>query len=77
MITVVLPAYNEEKTIIPLLAEIRRLLKERFGEVRVIVVDDGSTDGTSDRVKEFQDLETRLIKHSVNKGLSEAIKTGL
>jgi dolichol-phosphate mannosyltransferase len=77
MITVVLPAYNEEKTITPLLKEIGRLLRERFSGVRVIVVDDGSTDGTALKAGEFKDANIRLIRHPRNMGLSEAVKTGL
>lgn len=77
MITVVLPAYNEENAIIPLLNEIQRLLKERFSGVKIIVVDDGSTDRTVDKVNKFQSSNITLIRHEKNKGLSEAIKTGL
>lgn len=77
MITVVLPAYNEEGDIVPLLNEIERLLKERFSGVNVIVVDDGSSDRTVERVESIKSGNIRLVKHGVNKGLSEAIKTGL
>ncbi len=77
MIVVVLPAYNEEKTIVPLLIEIKRLLKERFSGVRIIIVDDGSVDKTREAVEGFQDDNIKLIRHEKNKGLSEAIKTGL
>lgn len=80
MITVVLPAYDEEKTIVPLLSEIQRLLKERFMGIRVIVVDDGSKDKTADKVIKFREGnigDIRLIRHEANRGLSEAIRTGL
>ena len=77
MITVVLPAYNEDGDIVPLLLEVQRLLKERFSGVNVIVVDDGSTDQTVKRVEEIKSSNIKLIKHGTNKGLSEAIKTGL
>jgi len=77
MITVVLPAYNEEANIALLLTEIKRLLQERFSGVRVIVVDDGSQDRTVDKVNAFQDKNIIVIKHGKNRGLSEAIKTGL
>lgn len=77
MITVVLPAYNEEDNIALLLNEIKRLLEERFSGVRVIVVDDGSHDRTVDKANEFQDSNIIVVKHGNNRGLSEAIKTGL
>jgi len=77
MITIILPAYNEEEAITALLVKIQRLLKERFGQIKVIVVDDGSTDTTSDRVKVFPSSNIKLIRHDNNRGLGEAIKTGL
>lgn len=77
MVTVVLPAYNEEEGIVPLLGEIERLLKDRFSGVTVVVVDDGSTDGTVAKVRAFAGKNVRLLEHGTNRGLSEAIKTGL
>lgn len=69
-ISTVIPAYNESKTI-------RKVVKtvQRVKEIdEIVVVDDGSTDGTSDRIK---DLKVKAIRHAVNKGKGEAIKTGI
>ncbi len=81
MIIVVLPAYNEEEAIAPLLHKLARTLEARFQAARVIVVDDGSTDNTASLVRAFQKerrhAEVRLVEHGDNRGLSEAIKTGL
>lgn len=78
MLTVVLPAYNEEQTIRPLLESLKEAMEEDGLEYSVLVVDDGSTDRTSEVVEEFSShMPIRLIRHGVNRGLSEAIKTGL
>ncbi len=78
MITVVLPAYNEEESIIPLIQSIQVTAKKRLLEkVTIIIVDDGSSDGTVEQVKGIQDENVILVEHEVNKGLGEAIKTGL
>ncbi len=78
MIFVVLPAYNEEKTLPPLLAEIAFILAETGNAYRVIVVDDGSADGTAGVVREAAaSMPVSLVSHTVNRGLSEALKTGL
>lgn len=78
MITVVLPAYNEEKSIVPLIESIQKTAKKRWLEkVTIIIVDDGSADKTAKKVAALQDEQVVLIKHEENKGLGEAIKTGL
>lgn len=76
MITVVLPAYNESKSIGLLLSRIDDLMKKRKIPIRVIVVDDGSRDNTAQNARTAMS-EAVVISHEVNKGLGEAIKTGL
>ncbi len=77
MIKIVLPAYNEEETILPLIMDIKRILGERFSDFEVIVVNDGSTDNTAKIVSELNLHILKLVEHNRNKGLSESIKTGL
>lgn len=76
MIIVVLPAYNEAEALPPLLAKLAKLRTQRALALRVVVVDDGSSDGTAG-VRPAGDLPFRVVKHGVNRGLGEAIKTGL
>jgi len=69
MILVVLPAYNEEEVITPLIEQIRAVARKRFLEpVKVIVVDDGSADGTAARVRALEDENTLLVQHPQNRG---------
>jgi len=78
MVIVVLPAYNEEQTLPPLLEAIREAMEENSISYRVIVVDDGSTDGTANAVDKAQDrIPVMRVDHAVNRGLGEAVRTGL
>jgi glycosyltransferase involved in cell wall biosynthesis len=75
-LTIVMPAYNEEHSI---RAALEQLLPacERRGW-RVIVVDDGSTDGTASQVEALLPRDyLRLIEHPVNRGYGAALKTGV
>ncbi len=69
--TVVVPAYNEEEGL-PVTLE--KLLGQLDDSYEVIVVDDGSTDRTAEIAGRFP---CRVIKHEVNRGKGEAIKTGI
>jgi dolichol-phosphate mannosyltransferase len=76
--TIVLPAYNEEESIGPLLGEIRdeiRTLPVR----EILIVDDGSTDATTARaVAEAAGLPgLRIIRHGQRQGQSRALLTGI
>ena len=69
-IGVVIPAYNVEKTISPL---VRQIEDFGFRKENIIVVDDGSTDGTAVRV---QQSGATVVRHDTNKGKGAALKTG-
>lgn len=82
-LTVVLPAYNEEENLETLYRrweEQRDLLSDEFNLIlHVVVVDDGSSDSTSEiaeRIENNNDCFT-LIRHGKNKGLGGAIRTGI
>lgn len=78
MITVVLPAYNEAEAITPLLRRIAAVAEQHYSSaLKVIVVDDGSVDGTALRAREVSGADVRVIVHEHNQGLSAAIQTGL
>jgi glycosyltransferase involved in cell wall biosynthesis len=74
-ISIVIPAYNEVDAIGPTLQRIRAALDSAQQEGEIIVVDDGSTDGTSDEVS--QHPRVRLIRHPHNRGYGAALKTGI
>jgi glycosyltransferase involved in cell wall biosynthesis len=74
-LSVVMPVYNEARTII---AVIEHVLKAPVDLPReIIVVDDASTDGTSDLLQGLPPGEIRLLRHDVNRGKGAAIRTGV
>jgi len=73
--SVLIPAFNEAKVIVQ---SIRRILASDYPNLEVIVIDDGSTDGTSDRVREHfaDDLRVTLLTVP-NGGKAKALNWGL
>lgn len=77
-ICVVLPAYNEEENLGPLLDRIDGALQPLPIPYRVIVVDDGSRDRTSEIIAAHAlRLPVSAVTHSVNSGLGPTIRDGL
>lgn len=82
-ITVMLPAFNEENDLEQLVCE-WQLLKNKIVEefslaLKIVVVNDGSKDNTQEigaRLQQEYDNFT-LVNHERNKGLGEAVKTGI
>jgi len=65
---VIIPTYNNSKTLSSVISGVLKFTDS------VIVVNDGSTDGTSDILKQFQDIT--VVTHEVNKGKGIALRTG-
>lgn len=75
---VVLPAYNEAQSLPNLLDRFGALDAQAKADLRLVVVDDGSTDGTSSLAREHdRGLALRVVEHEVNRGLGQAVQTGI
>lgn len=75
MLSVIIPAYNEDQAIGNVLDELKAVLDNRGQPYEIIVVDDGSTDNTVKTTE--QKGIARLIKHPNNIGYGAALKTGI
>lgn len=73
-VSVVVPAYNEAEAIGPVVADLHAELKKKGLEFEIIVVDDGSTDGTAAAVSP---AHGRVIKHPANGGYGRSLLTGI
>ena len=74
-VSIIVPAYNEEQGIGPVLGELARVMEARSWAHEIIVIDDGSRDGTA-AVAEAQPGVT-VLRHRGNRGYGAALKTGI
>jgi glycosyltransferase involved in cell wall biosynthesis len=77
-VSVLVPAYNEEENIIPLVERFAEVFGRKGMDAEIVLIDDGSTDRTHERAKECQARFPflRIVRHRRNLGLTEALKTG-
>jgi len=76
--SIVIPAFNEARRLPPYLREVIDYFEERGDRYEVIVVDDGSRDGTADRVREVAgDAPVRVIPLAGNEGKGAAVRHGM
>ncbi len=80
LLSILIPAYGEEKTIGEVLRLVAAIETEPLGfDKEIIVCDDGSDDGTIAEVEKAiaKDSRIRLVKHPMNRGKGAAIRTAL
>ena len=75
MIYILLPAYNEEKNLSKIFKKIEKLPIPK-SNIKVVLVDDSSTDNTNDLIKKKYQFKLIYIKHKKNKGLSITMENG-
>ncbi len=73
-VSVVIPAYNEQEGVAEVVASVRRYLDEHSIPSEIIVVDDGSVDGTGEAARASG---ARVLRHRSNHGYGAALKTGI
>ena len=72
-VSIVVPCYNEVRTIE---AVVNRLADWDHQEKEIIIVDDGSTDGTCEALLLLASKADRVIFHKINQGKGAALRTG-
>jgi dolichyl-phosphate beta-glucosyltransferase len=80
-ISIVIPAYDEAARLQEPLDRVFRYLKQESVRAEVIVVDDGSGDGTSEAAEsvfaDHREIDARVVSYEANRGKGYAVRTGL
>ena len=76
ILSIIIPVFNEEKTILEVLKRINNIKLLRL-QKEIIVVDDGSNDNTSDILLKNENLYNHLYSNKSNKGKGSAVRLGL
>lgn len=72
--SVLIPAFNEDNTVLETIRRVQEVEVPGF-EKEIIVIDDGSTDATREKLRAISGI--RLITHQANQGKGAAVKSGL
>lgn len=74
-----IPVYNQEENVVKALERIGRVLDSAFVDYELVVVDDGSTDGTLELLKKegLSNQKLRVVSYAQNRGKGFAVKTGV
>jgi dolichyl-phosphate beta-glucosyltransferase len=76
-LSVVIPAYNEAERLPRTLGRVSAYLSKRELDYEIVVVDDGSTDGTAERVRAAGESRLVVLRHEPNRGKGYAVRRGM
>jgi glycosyltransferase involved in cell wall biosynthesis len=74
-LSVIVPVFDERNTVVEIVRRMRAV--DLPVELEIVIVDDGSTDGTRDVLRQLADSTVRVITHDANRGKGAAIRSGL
>ncbi|HLM16846.1 MAG TPA: glycosyltransferase family 2 protein [Acidimicrobiia bacterium] len=74
-LSVIVPVFDERNTVVEIVRRMRKV--ELPVDLEIVIVDDGSTDGTRDVLRQLADSTVRVLSHDVNRGKGAAIRSGL
>jgi glycosyltransferase involved in cell wall biosynthesis len=75
-LSVVVPVFNERNTLVEIVRRMRQVRLPEGIEREIIIVDDGSSDGTREVLKQLGDSTVRVVMHPENRGKGAAVRTG-
>ncbi len=76
-LSIVIPVYDEVASAPRLADRVEGILAGIEGPAECILVDDGSTDGTSDHLDAVDSEQVRVVRHATNRGYGASLKTGI
>lgn len=80
-LSIIIPVYNEERTVHLILDKVKNVMLSQNIEKEIIIVNDCSSDNTSQAIKNYQNANSELniifLEHAVNKGKGAALHTGI
>jgi len=77
MISVIIPVYNEEKGVVKTLQEIQAVLEADFSAYEIIVVNDGSTDTSGEKINKLKIKNLIFVNHMENLGYGKSLLDGI
>ena len=75
-ISIIIPVFNEEFTVLKVLKKIEEVKKSISEDFEIIVINDGSTDNTVKMLRENEKFYSKLINVNINRGKGNAINEG-
>jgi glycosyltransferase involved in cell wall biosynthesis len=76
-LSVIVPVFNERNTVVEVVRRMRAVELPDGIEREIIIIDDGSGDGTRDVLRQLGDSTVRILVHEKNRGKGAAVRTGL
>lgn len=76
-LSIIIPVFNEEESILNVIEKLNDSLNGKNINYEIIIVNDGSTDRTSDNLKNIQQQNISILEHPYNKGYGTALKSGI